>query len=145
MINWTEKISSVAIDRLPKRISPSTHAIIDYGLAAATAGYALMCWKRNKAAAAAALMAAMAEVTNVAITDIPGGICKEISFPLHGRIDMGLTAMLTAMPQFMGFANEPESKFFYASALATSIVTSMTDYTGTGELAQSRSLLDARE
>ena len=91
------------------------------------------------------MMAAMAEVTNVAITNIPGGICKEISFPLHGRIDMGLTAMLTAMPKFMGFGDEAESKFFYSAALATSIVTSLTDYTGTGELAQSQSLLAARE
>lgn len=145
MTNWVEKVSSVAIDRMPKKISPGTHALIDYGLAAATAVFALLCWKRNKAAAAAAMMAAMAEVTNIAITDIPGGVCKEISFPLHGRIDMGLTAMLTAMPKFMGFGDEPERLFFYSSALATGIVTSMTDYTGTGELAQSQSLLEARE
>ena len=144
-MNWVNKISSVAIDRLPKKISPGSHAMIDYGLAAATAGFGLLCLKRNKAAAAAAFMASMGQVTNVAITDIPGGVCREISFPLHGRIDMGITAVLTAMPRFLGFADQPESRFFYASALATSILTGLTDFDGTGERAQSQSLLEARE
>ena len=144
-MNWLDKISNVAIDRMPKKISPGTHAAIDYCLAAATAGYALLCLRHNKPAAMAGLMAAMLEVTNVAMTDIPGGICREISFPLHGRIDMGTTALLAAMPRFLGFADQPESRFFYGSAMANSLVTSMTDFTGTGETAQSQSLLGARE
>ena len=144
-MNWLDKISNVAIDRMPKKISPGTHATIDYCLAAATAGFALLCLRRNKPAAMAGLIAALVEVTNVAMTDIPGGMCKEISFPLHGRIDMGTTALLAAMPRFLGFADEPEGRFFYGAAVATSLVTAMTDFTGTGELAQSQKLLSARE
>ena len=48
MINWVDKVSSVAIDRMPKKISPSTHAFIDYGLAAAAAGFALLYWDATK-------------------------------------------------------------------------------------------------
>ncbi len=144
-MNWLEKMSNAAIDRMPKSISPQNHAMIDYMVAGATAAFAIYCFKRNKAAAMAGMMAAMAEVTNVAMTDVPGGICKVISFPLHGRIDMGTSAMLAALPRFMGFAGEPESKFFYGSAALASLVVSMTDFTGTGARAQSQALMEARE
>jgi hypothetical protein len=131
------------MDRMPKRISPSTHAKIDYAMAAATFGFGVMCMGRNKAAGVAAMMAAMAELTNIAMTDVPGGICKSISFPLHGRIDGGTAGMLASLPQLMGFADTKESRFFYASAVATTLVVSMTDFTGTGERAQSRVLAES--
>lgn len=144
-MNWLEKISSSALDRMPRTITPGNHAVLDYLVAGATLGFGFYCLKRNKAAAVAAFMAAAAEVTNVALTDVPGGLYKVISFPLHGRIDMGTSAMLAAMPGFMGFADEPESRFFYASAAVATLVVSMTDFTGTGERAQSQALLSARE
>lgn len=143
-MKWLMKLSNVAIDRMPKAISPGTHAMIDYGLAAVTVAFAIRCLRHNKAAAIAAFIAAAAELTNVMVTDIPGGVVRHISFPLHGRIDMGNTAMLAAMPGFMSFGGEPESRFFYGSAVATKLVTSLTDFTGTGETAQSEDILAAR-
>jgi hypothetical protein len=143
-MKWLLKLSNVAVDRMPKRISPSTHAMIDYGFAALTLLYAIKCLRHNKAAAMAGFVAAAAELTNVLMTDIPGGAIKQISFPLHGRIDMGNTAMLAAMPGFMGFGGEPESRFFYGSAATIQLLTSLTDFTGTGETAQSETILAAR-
>ncbi len=144
-MNWLNKISNFTIDRMPKSISPANHAVIDYVVAGATMGFAIYCLKKNKAAAMAGLIASLAEVTNVAMTDVPGGICKEISFPLHGRIDMGTSAMLAALPGFMGFADQPESRFFYGSAVLANLVVSMTDFTGTGAKAQSQALMAATE
>jgi hypothetical protein len=144
MFNWLDRGSKMAIDRMPKSISPGTHVAIDYALAAGTAAFGIYCLRNNKAAGVAALIAAMAEATNVAMTDAPGGMCKTISFPLHGRIDMGLSGILAAMPKFMGFADTKESRFFYLSAAAASMVVAMTDFTGTGERAQSRYLLEAQ-
>lgn len=143
-MNWLNRVSDLAIDRMPKRIDPATHATIDYALAAGTAAFGLMCFRTNKAAGVAAMVAAMAEATNVAMADIPGGVAKSISFPLHGRIDMGLSGILAALPGFMGFADTKEARFFYAAAAATTMVVSMTDFTGTGERAQSHAIMSAR-
>ncbi len=144
-MNWLHKISNATIDRMPKSISAGNHALIDYMLAGVTLGFAMYTFKRNKTAAMAALIAAMAEATNVAMTDIPGGVAKVISFPLHGRIDMGTSAMLAAMPGFMGFSDQPESRFFYGSAIFANVVVSLTDFTGTGAKAQSQALMAATE
>lgn len=142
-MQWLYKLSSLAMDRMPKKISPGAHVAIDYGMAALTAGYAIRCLPRNKAAALAGFMLSMAEVTNAATVDAPGGVCKMVSMPLHGRMDLGIAALLAALPGFLGFANEPEGRFFYASAAAGTLVASLTDYTGTGERAQSKALLAA--
>lgn len=143
-MNWLNRLSNLAIDRMPKTISPGAHASIDYAVAAAFAGYGLVCMRNNKAAGMAAMMASLATVTNVAMTDVPGGMCKTISFPLHGRIDMGLSGMYAALPGLMGFTDTKESRFFMMGAVVGSLVTSMTDFTGTGERQQSQALLNAR-
>ena len=144
-MTWLNRISNLAVDRLPARITPGTHLAMEYGLAAATAGFALLCLRRNKAAAIAGFIAAGAQLTNALMTGAPGGAVNVSSFPLHGRIDRGNAAIMAALPNFMGFASDPESRFFYAAAVASSVLTGMTDYTGTGERSQSRALAEARE
>jgi hypothetical protein len=143
-MNWLNRASKLAIDRMPKTIDAKTHAKIDYAMAAAMAGFGIMCLRNNKAAGMAATIASLAQVTNVAMTDVPGGICKTISFPLHGRVDMALTGILATMPAVLGFSDTKESRIFALSAVAMSVVTAMTDFTGTGERAQSQALLNAR-
>ncbi len=143
-MTWLERISNTAIDRMPSTISAANHAKIDYALAAVTLGAAIYFMRHNKTAAIAGFVATTAELTNVAMTNIPGGLTKSISFPLHGRIDMGNSALLASMPGFMGFSETPESKFFYGAAAAISLLVAMTDFTGTGERAQSQYLLEAR-
>ena len=144
-MTWLNRVSNLAVDRLPSRISPGTHLALEYGLAAATAGFAFMCLRKNKAAAVAGFIAAGAQLTNALMTGAPGGAVNVSSFPLHGRIDRGNAAIMAALPKFMGFSGDPESRFFYAAAVASSVLTGMTDYTGTGERAQSRALAEARE
>ena len=144
-MSWLSRISNMAVDRLPSRVPPGTHMALDYGLVVVTAGFAFRCMRRNKAAAIAGFIAAGAQLTNALITDAPGGATAVSSFRLHGRIDRGNAAMMAAMPRFMGFAGEPESRFFYAAAAASSLLTGLTDYTGTGEPAQSHALAAARE
>ncbi len=143
-MNRLNRISNMAVDRLPSTVSPGAHMAFDYGLAAATAGFACLCLRRNKAAAVAGFIAAGAQLTNALIADAPGG-ARLTSFPLHGRIDRGNAALIAALPRFMGFAGEPESRYFYAAAAASSLLTGVTDYTGTGDRAQSAALAAARD
>jgi hypothetical protein len=123
-----QKGVAVMSDRLPKVISPKAHAIADYitlgGLVLAGA----ILWKRNKRAAISALTCAGAEAANILLTDFPGGVAKVISFPTHGKIDMGLAAASSAMPNFMGFEGGPESKFFRIIGLDITAIAALTDF-----------------
>ena len=114
--------------RLPKVISPRTHAIMDY----ATAGSFLLIvpflWKRNKHAAIASLVCGGVETATALMTDYPGGIAKVISFPTHGRLDGGLAGVIAALPSLIGFADESPAWFFRGQGMNVAAVTAMTDF-----------------
>jgi hypothetical protein len=117
--------------RMPKVLSPKQHAIADYitlgGLALMTALF----WNRHKRAAIAALICAGAEATNTLLTDFPGGIAHAISFRNHIRIDMGLAATCSALPNFMGFDDDSEAKYFRMMGLNITTVAALTDIEST--------------
>jgi len=125
-------------NRMPKVISPTTHAVIDY----ATIGtwFALGAWMfgRNKRAGISALICGGAELATTLITDFPGGVADVISFPTHLNIDMGLAATATALPNFMGFDDEDEAKWFRIMGLNVTAVTAMSDRSGTGRTRRRR-------
>ena len=115
-------------DHLPKVISPRTHAIADY---ATLGGFVLMAalfWKRKRRAAIGAIACAAAEAANTMLTDFPGGVADVIDFHTHGRIDFGLGAISSALPNFMGIADEPEAKFFRMMGINVTAIASMTDF-----------------
>ena len=120
-------VAAVA-NRMPKVISPTAHAIIDYITIAGWISIAAMTWKRDKRAGISALICAGAELGTVLMTDFPGGVAKVISFPTHGKIDMGLAATASAMPSFMGFDDASDAKWFRIQGLNITGVTAMTDF-----------------
>jgi hypothetical protein len=115
-------------ERMPKVISPRGHAIADYITLGGLVLLGLLCWKKNKRGALAAFTCAGAEATNTLLTDFPGGVAKVISFPVHGKIDMGLAATCSAMPNFMAFDDEPEARFFRFLGMNITVVTALTDF-----------------
>jgi hypothetical protein len=119
----------VAANRLPKVISPKTHAIIDYATAGSfiLAGVLLM-RKKHKKAAIGALVCGIAEATTAMLTDYPGGVAKLISFPTHGKIDYGKGGLIMAMPNLLGFDDKSPAVFFRMQSLAITAVTGMTDF-----------------
>lgn len=130
-----EKGVNLLSNKLPKVISPKTHAIIDYavvvgGFFAITA----IAWKSHKRAAIASLICGIAETTVAMLTDYPGGVAKVVSFPVHGQIDAGFAAVVGTMPNMMGFSDEWPAWFFRTHALAMASVTGMTDFTGQARL-----------
>jgi hypothetical protein len=107
-MNWIQNLSGVAIDRLPKVISPKGHAIADYAMAAGAFVAAIAFFKsKRKMAGVGALVVGAIETATPLITDFPGGAFKLISFPAHGRVDVGSTSMVAALPKLMGFSGEP--------------------------------------
>ncbi len=128
-MNWLQMFSGAAVERLPKVISPKVHAVADYAMAAGAIAAAIAFFKGgHKIAGVGALIAGAVEVTNPVITDFPGGIFKLISFPTHGRIDVGAASMVASLPKLLGFSGDAESKFFYVHAAAATAVVAMTDF-----------------
>ena len=113
---------------LPKIISPKTHAIADYATAAMFLVGAALFWKQSKRAAVASLVCGAAEVAVAALTDYPGGLKHVISFPLHRKIDLGLSSMTAAMPEFLAIKEENEKAFFRMQSAAIAGVTVLTNF-----------------
>jgi hypothetical protein len=135
---FVEKAVKSATDRLPKVINPAAHAIIDYGMAASFFGMAAAHWKANKKAATSNIICGAAELATALLTDYPGGVFKRISFPTHGRIDIGMATLIASLPGMMGFKDEPEARFFSMQAISMAAVTGLTDFTGSGRSGQLR-------
>ncbi len=125
LINQATNILS---ERLPKVITPRAHAWIDYATAATFFLVGALSWKNNRRAAWAALACGTAEVTNVLITDFPGGVKPLISFETHGKVDATLAGAVSSLPNALGFAHAPEAHYFRAQGLAIAAVTALTDF-----------------
>jgi hypothetical protein len=118
----------LATKPLPKLISPGVHAVADYITAAAFFTAGAVFFRRNKRAAMSSLVCGAAELATSLLTNYPGGVAKAISFPTHGKIDMGLAAITAMMPEFMDFEEAPEKAFFRSQALLLTAVTGLTDF-----------------
>ena len=115
-------------EHLPKVVSPTAHAIADYATLGGFAIMAAVLWKRHRRAAIASLICAGGEAANTLLTDYPGGVADAISFPTHGKIDVGLAAASSSLPNFLEFADEPEAKFFRMMGLGITVVGALTDF-----------------
>jgi len=120
-------------NRLPKVISPKTHALIDYGVAGGFFLMAGLMWRSSKRAAIASLACGAAETAVILLTDYPGGVAKLISFEAHGRIDAGISGAVAMLPSLLGFSHQKKSAFFRAQGLGMAATTGMTDFEATGQ------------
>ena len=114
-------------DRMPKVISPKTHAIIDYATAATFFTGAALFWGNHKRAAIAALICGAAELGTVMMTDIPGGLTDTIDLNTHLKIDAGLAAGLQTLPTLLGFGGDPRAWFFRAQGMSIAAVAGLTE------------------
>jgi hypothetical protein len=121
-------LANAATRYLPKVISPKGHALADYAVVGSFLLMGALFWRRNKPASIGALVCGGTGLANNLLTDYPGGISKAISFPVHGKIDVGLAGMTALMPEFMAFNHEPQKKFFIAQAALMTAVANLTDF-----------------
>ena len=138
-----EQATKWATNKMPKVINPTAHAIIDYATAASFFTMAAIFWRRNKRAAISCLVCGGAETVTAMLTNYPGGVTDAISFETYGRIDFGMSGLISSMPNLLRFSDESESSFFRLQGMAMAAVTGLTDFTGTGEVDQ-RDRLDER-
>lgn len=130
------KATKAITNRLPKVISPGLHATIGCVAAGAFFLAGTFFWKRNRPAAISALICGGSHTLVAMTTNYQGGFVRDIDFPKHAQISVGL-AMFTAMlPKFMGFENEREARLFNVLAISMAAVTGLTDFIGIEETKQ---------
>ena len=127
----TDQITNMT-NAVPKIISPSTHAVVDY-LTAGTfiaMGFSLM--NRNRRAAGLAFANGAAVLGLSLMTDYPGGVFRTVSFKTHGAIDAMQAGMIALGPSLLGFADQPEAQMFHAQAAVEAAVVAATDWNDPG-------------
>jgi hypothetical protein len=120
--------ASFAARKMPKVVTPGTHAFLDYAVAGAFLIMGARLWKQHRRAAVGSLSCGAAAAINSMLTDYPGGVFRVIDYQTHGKIDAGLAALTAAVPNFLGFSDDAEASFFNGLAIAETVVTGLTDY-----------------
>lgn len=133
---------SMLVDRMPKMISPKTHAVLDYAIAATFLTAGALFWRQHRRAALGSFLCGAAVTANSLLTDYPGGVWKTLDFDTHGKIDAGLAGICSTMPSAMFFRKDRESSFFLAAGIAETALTALTDFShgrhSTGHMWESR-------
>jgi len=117
-----------AARRLPARIGPAAHAALDYAVAGSFLFMAARMWRSNRRAAVGSLLCGGIVATNALLTDYPGGVFDMIDYSTHAKVDAALAGLAAAAPRLLGFAGEPEARFFSVEALAQTVAASLTDF-----------------
>ena len=125
----TTKAVSALANRMPKVISPTAHAVIDYAVAASFFAIGGLLWTRQKKRAAVSAFICGGAITATSlVTDYPGGVIRKMSFRTHGHIDAGMAAVMASLPEFMNFGDDPWARFFTGQGIAEAAVVGMTDF-----------------
>lgn len=129
-------IDNPVFEKVPKLISPTTHAVIDYLVVAhyfVTAGAA---WRTNKRAAIAGLAHGAAVLGVSMFTDYWGDGRRPISFETHGKVDVAQGIAAAAAPSLLGFASDPIAGMFWGQAASETAVLALTDFKAANREAQ---------
>jgi hypothetical protein len=109
-------------------ISPAQHAVLDYGVAATFFAFGFSVLSRHRPAAALAFANGAMVVGMSLLTDYPGGLFRTLSFRGHRTADIAQAAFAGLGPILLGFANDPEAKYFYGQAVSEAGVIAATDW-----------------
>jgi hypothetical protein len=113
---------------LPRPISPSQHAVLDYGVAATFLAFGVAVQRRHRAAAALAFVNGAMVLGMSLLTDYPGGVFRTLSFRTHRTGDIVQAALAGLGPILLGFADDPEATYFYGQAASEVGVIAATDW-----------------
>lgn len=109
-------------------ISPTQHAVLDYGVAATFFAAAIHYGGRRRAACALAIINGAMVLGVSLFTDYPGGVWRRLSFKTHRTMDIIQAGLAGVGPVVFGFGGEPEAQTFYGQAVSEVGVVSMTDW-----------------
>ena len=120
--------ADVLTRKLPKVIEGKAHLAVDYAVAGSLFATGSWYWRRNRRAALGALACGASCVGLALLTSYPGRKKKSISFPLHGKIETGLAAMIATMPEFLRIEGERERRYFLTTAGILTVASNLTRF-----------------
>jgi hypothetical protein len=109
---------------LPKIVSTHAHVAADYAIAGSFLAAGTWFWRRNREAGLGALICGGSALGLAVLTSYPGHKKRLISFPVHGKLEVGLAAMIATMPEFLRF--EKNRGYFLTKAGILTAVSNMT-------------------
>lgn len=109
-------------------MTPAQHAVLDYSVAATYLGLAATLAKQHRRASVLAAVNGAMVLGMALLTDYPGGLFRRISFKGHRTGDIVQASLAGLGPVLLGFANDPEAKYFYGQALSGAGVIASTDW-----------------
>lgn len=120
------RVADVLTQKLPKILPSKVHLAADYAIAGSFVAAGTWFWRRNRRAAWGALLCGGSACGLALLTSYPGRERRVITFPLHGKLEIGLAALIATMPEFLHFERDPEKKFFLVKAGILTAVSNLT-------------------
>ena len=125
--------ADVATRRLPKLLSVEAHQAADFLLAGSFAAAGAWFFRRNRRAALAAWISGASLLGLTLLTSYPGKKRRHLAFPLHGKIETGMAAMIAGMPEFLRLEDEKERHFFTLKAGLLTVISNLTAFSNNGQ------------
>ena len=120
--------TDIATRRLPKLLNPDAHHAVDYLLVGSFAAAGAWFFRRNRRAALAAWISGASLLGLNLLTTYPGKHRRYLAFPLHGKIETGMAAMVAAMPEFLRLENDKERHYFAFKAGLLTVLSNLTAF-----------------
>jgi hypothetical protein len=127
-ISETARDLTDAAHHMTKAISPTQHAVLDYGVATAYFTYGASMRRRHRGAATLAFVNGAMVLGMSMLTNYPGGVIRTISFRGHRTGDIIQAALAGLGPIVFGFGGDREANYFYGQALSEVGVIAATDW-----------------
>jgi hypothetical protein len=109
-------------------ITPAGHAVLDYSVAATFFAMGTAFARRHPTASALAFVNGAMVLGMSLLTDYPGGLYRTLSFRAHRTGDIVQAALAGFGPLLLGFAGDPEARYFYGQACSEVGVIAATDW-----------------
>ncbi len=120
--------ADIATRRLPKLLTADAHQAADYLLAGSFAAAGAWFFRRNRRAALAAWISGASLLGLTLLTSYPGKGRRYLAFPLHGKIETGMAAMVAAMPEFLRLEDDKERHYFTVKAGLLTVLSNLTTF-----------------
>lgn len=121
-------VADVLTRKFPKIVPANAHLAADYALAGSFLAAGTWFWRRNRRASLAAFVCGGSGLGLALLTSFPGREKRAIGFPLHGKLEIGLAALIATMPEFLRFENDREKSYFLTSAAVLTVLSNLTSF-----------------
>lgn len=125
--------ADVASRRLPKMFTADAHHAADYLMVGSFAAAGLWFFRRNRRAALAAWISGASLLGLTMLTSYPGKGRRYLAFPLHGKIETGMAAMVASMPEFLKLEDDKERHYFTVKAGLLTVLSNLTSFEHYGQ------------